>query len=352
MRLCSRWVNGFVGLAALLTLTAAHAQNPIVEMTSRPTVVLPSRGAFEEILFFYARQPQLAWGKAGNTQVPRLNMGLSSQGNLFVTRDLAKPEAAMELLGLQTLDVRISDLPGGRFLRPLLGEPEAGVPDRMTVRDLGPVLRGPQGPLRSVIRAVLGDSQVAQVIGGGVAAAAILGAVGQMGSQRAGALGFAPTFSHSLWEGRIRTLATLNTEAKFKNAMLDASVAFKLPRVFETALSREDFVEVGMVGWRSPENEVFVNSKWAKLRTRTRLFEVAFGVRSNRNEQSVWTEGEVFTQVQKFGLRSTLMRQMATGHTQVSSAVTLQGPSTAVGLFAMVDGNLSRSAGLLTMGTF
>jgi len=341
-------------LSGVLVLTAsvqARAQSAVLELSQKP-VVLPSRGAFEEILFFYARQPNLAWGTAGKTNVPRLNMGLSSQGNLFVTRDLSAPTAALEILGLQTLDVRISDLPGGRFFRSAFGEVEEGMPDTLRVRDLGARLRGDRGPLKSLIRSVLGESRTAQVVGGGLAAAAIVGAVGQLGSQRAGLLGLAPTFSFNALDGRVRSLAILNTEPGFKNASLDAMVAFKLPPVFQSALRHEDFVEVGMVGWRSPEQKLFLNTRWAKLRTRTQFVEVAVGVRSNRNEPSVWTEGELFVNLKNVGIRSTVLRQMGTGHTHVSSAMTLQLASAAVGVYGLVDGNVSRSAGLLAMGTF
>ena len=166
-------------------------------------------------------------------------------------------------------------------------------------------------------------------------AAAILGVVGRVGSRTADQLGFTPTVNQRLLDGRWSFSATLNTDAGFKNARVDAVTAVRLPELLKLPFlgPREDFVELGGTCSKNADGRLSLTTRWSKLRVRTARFEVASGLVSHEGDPVLSGEAELIVRTERIGVRSLVQHQLGGDRGQLMTALTLQTPGALVGLF-------------------
>ncbi len=310
-----------------------------------PPPELPERPAFEELLVSFA-DPERAL-RDGFT-VPSLSLAVRSRAWAFVRPDSYEQQEAWSALSLPAQDLVVSDLPGGARLVTLLKlDPEV---EELRVGDLGPWLRGPNGPLRKLLHSTLdklpGPRKGAEVAAG----VAALGLIYQFGTERAHGLGLSPVLRGTTLGGSLSGSVELRSEPRLRNARVDVMASYRLPAALRLLTGPVEQLEVGGTAARTDEG-LLLDTRWVNLRGRVSWLELRVGVHSTHAEPYLWMDVETLVQREHFGLRAVVSRQWGTASFRSMGTATLRTGPVLSGLFLGVQG-AGRTFGLLSMGTF
>jgi len=309
---------------------------------------LPERPAFEELLFSFA-DPERAL--KGGFAVPSLSLAVRSRAWSFVQPGAREQREAWEVLSQPAQSVPLSELPGGGRLASFLNMGPEG--ERMRVDEVGPWLRGPQGPLQSRLRPMLESlpgKETTAVLAAGVLG---IGLAYQFGTAQAQALGLSPVLSGTTLGGHLHASAYLQTEPHFKNARTDVSARLLLPDTLRLPwiVGRIEQFELGGTAARTAEG-FLLDARWARLRGRMSWVELSLGIRSNHAEPIPWMDLETTLRREHFDVRALLSHQWITARTFAMATATLRTGPVLSGFFGGFQGRAKRTFGLIGMGTF
>jgi hypothetical protein len=341
---------------------AAWAVALLVALCARPAIAeplevhrsllsppeLPERPAFEELLFSFA-DPERAL-KGGFT-VQSLSLAVRSRAWAFVQPGARVPKEAWEVLSQPAQDIPLSELPaGGHLVSFLKMGPEA---ERMRVNEIGPWLRGPQGPIHSRLRPMLESlpgKETTAMLAAGVMG---IGLAYQFGTAQAQALGLSPVLSGTTLGGRLHASAYLHTEPRFQNARTDVSARLLLPETLRLPLlgGQVEHLEVGGTAARTAEG-FLLDARWARMRGRVSWVELTLGVRSNHAEPLPWMDLETTMRRERFDVRALVSHQWLTARTFALATATLRTGPVLSGFFGGLQGSAKHTFGLVSMGTF
>ncbi|HSP77523.1 MAG TPA: hypothetical protein VLQ93_03280 [Myxococcaceae bacterium] len=306
-----------------------------------PPPELPERPAFEELLLSFADPEQAL---EGGFTVPSLSLAVRARAWAFVRPEAHEERDAWDALALPAQELSLADLPGGGHLASLL---ELGPEARhLRVKELGPWLRGPGGPLHEALDDLPGPRAAAVLTGGAVA----LGLIYQFGTPQAAHLGLPAALSGTLLGGRLHASVQLHSEPRFQNARAEVETRFRLP---ELPLLGEhlEVREVGGTVARTPER-LLLDTRWASLRARLTWLELSLGVRSSQDEPGLWMDLETNVRREHLGLHAVFSRQWETARSRATATATLRTGPVLTGLFLGVQGTSRHTFGLVSMGTF
>ncbi|HEX5751439.1 MAG TPA: hypothetical protein VFZ09_34775 [Archangium sp.] len=310
-----------------------------------PPPSMPERPAFEELLFSFA-DPDRAL--EGGFLVPSLSLAVRSRAWAFIPSRQYEQRDALDTLSQPAQDLTLSELPAGRHLASLLAlGPEGG---QVRIRDLGPRLRGPDSPLQKGFQSALDYFHVPKPAAMVSAGVAVLGLVHQFGTAQANELGLPTSVSATTLGGTLNGSIQLHSEPRFKNARADMSARFRLPELPLTSLRFEQ-MEVGCAAARSPEG-LLLDTRWATLRSRLAWLELSMGVHSTHAEPQLWTDLETSVQREGFSVRAVFSRQWETARFRSLATATLRTGPVLSGLFMGLQDNVTRTFGLVGMGSF
>jgi|GEM_PF-2864720 len=310
-----------------------------------PPPSMPERPAFEEMLFSFA-DPDRAL--QGGFLVPSLSLAIRARAWAFMPTRKYEQRDALDSLSQPAQDLTLAELPAGRRLASLLALGPDG--DQLRVRDLGPRLRGPDSPLQKGFQAALDFLHVPKPAAMVTAGVAVLGLVHQFGTVQANELGLPTSLSATTLGGNLNASVQLHSEPRFHNARADMSARFRLPELPLPAI-RFHQVEVGGAAARTPEG-LLLDTRWVTLRGRLSWLELSMGVHSNHAEPQLWTDFETSVQRERFSVRAVFSRQWETARFRSMATATLRTGPVLSGLFMGVQGNVTRTFGLVGMGAF
>jgi hypothetical protein len=303
---------------------------------------------FEELLLSFA-DPERAL--KGGFAVPSLSLAVRSRAWVFVQPGGRAPQEAWEVLSQPAQDLPLSELPAGGHLAAFLKMGPEG--ERLRVHELGPWLRGPQGPLHSRLRPMLeglpGKETTATLAAGVLG----IGLAYQFGTAQAQALGLSPVLSGTMLGGHLHASAHLQTEPHFQNARTDVTARLTLPETLRLSLlgGQVEQLEVGGTAARNPEG-FLLDARWARLRGRMSWVELTLGIRSNHAEPIPWMDLETTLRRERFDVRALVSHQWLTARTFAMATATLRTGPVLSGFFGGLQGATKHTFGLVSMGTF
>jgi hypothetical protein len=337
-------------VALLVTVCALPAFAQPLELHRRLLAPpeLPDRPAFEELLFSFA-DPNRAL-KGGFT-VPSLSLAVRSRAWAFVQPGVREQREAWEVLSQPAQDIPLSELPAGGRLASFLQMGPGG--ERMRLYEIGPWLRGPQGPLQSRLRPMLESlpgKETTAMLAAGVLG---IGLAYQFGTAQAQSLGLSPVLSGTTLGGHLHASAYLQTEPHFKNARTDVAARLSLPETLRLPLiaGQVDQIELGGTAARTAEG-FLLDARWARLRGRMSWMELTLGVRSNHAEPFPWMDLETTVRRERFDVRALLSHQWLTARTFAMATATLRTGPVLSGFFGGLQGGTTHTLGLVSMGSF
>ncbi len=310
-----------------------------------PSPTLPERPAFEELLLAFA-DPERAL--EGGFTVPSLSLAVRARAWAFVRPGAHEERDAWDALSLPAQELSLADLPAGEHLASLL---DLGSETRhLRVRELGPWLREPGGPLHEALDGMLedlpGPRAAAMLTGGAVA----LGLLYQLGTPQASRLGLPTALRVTTLGGHLRTSVRLHSKPRFQNASANVEARLRLPEL-PLLGDHLEVLEVGGTAVRAPGG-LLLDTRWANLRARLTWLELSLGVRSSHAEPHLWMELMTNVQREHLGLRAVISRQWETARYRATATATLRTGPVLTGLFLGVQGTSRHTLGLVGTGTF
>jgi hypothetical protein len=337
-----------VALLVAVCALPAFAQPLELHRSLLSPPALPDRPAFEELLVSFA-DPERAL-KGGFT-VPSLSLAVRSRAWAFVQPGAREQREAWDVLSQPAQDVPLSELPGGGRLASFLNMGPEG--ERMRVHELGPWLRGPQGPIQSRLHSLLESLPGKRTTAILAASALGIGLAYQFGTAQAQSLGLSPVVSGTMLGGHLRTSAYLQTEPHFKNARTDVSARIILPESLRLPLlfGQVEQLELGGTAARTDEG-FLLDARWARLRGRMSWVELTLGARSNHAEPFPWMDLETTVRRENFDVRALFSHQWVTARTFAMATASVRTGPVLSGFFGGLQGSEKRTFGLISMGTF
>lgn len=333
-------------LTAALWVPTAQAEVLELHRSVAPPVSMPERPAFEELLFNFA-DPERAL--QGGFYAPSLSLAVRSRAWAFMPLNRNEQRDALDTLSQPAQDMPLSDLPAGRYVASLLDLGDnAG---QFRVRDLGPRLRGPDGPLLKGADAALSYFHVPKPVAMASAGVVALGMLYQFGTTPMTDLGLPTSVSGSLLKRSLNLSLQLNSKPRFEEARADMAVRVRLPELPLPGIRIEQF-EVGGAAARTPDG-LALDTRWARFNGRVSWLEVSLGAHSSMGEPRIWTVLETGIQQERFSVRTVLSRQWETARSRVLATATLRmGPVLSGFFVGDQDNGDKRSFGLVGMGWF
>ncbi len=333
-------------IAVALWARPTHAE--VLELhrsLQTPPESMPDRPSFEELLFVFA-DPARPW--QGNLSAPSLSLAVRSRAWAFMPLNRSEQRDALDTLSQPAQDMPLSELPAGRYVASLL---DLGTDSgQFRVRDLGPRLRGPDGPLLKGVDSALKWFHVPKPVALVSASAAALGLLYQFGTAPATDLGLPTSVSATMLKRRLNVSVQLNAKPRFQEARADMAVRYRLPELPLPVLRLEQ-IEVGGAAARTPDG-LLLDTRWAKLISRVSWLELSVGMHSSNTEPSVWTVFETGVQRDRFSVRTIISRQWETARSRVLATATLRVGPLLSGIFVGDQNGSKHTFGLVGMGWF